>query len=320
MSEARWRRQDRDRLQCSGSRHGEVAEWQTRTVQVRVPERAWGFNSPLPHQIHEGSASCGALASSRARCPVRRCTRMLRWFPAADGPGVACECRVGDRVGRSDRLRGGPALRRRSGSTSSASTTTCGRSSSAPRRPPRGTSSADRASSASAYTAPRRRTSATGTRWPSIFKRYGRDIAVVIHTAAQPSHDWAVRDPFTDFDVNAGGTLNVLQNVREHCIEAPFIHCSTNKVYGDRPNCCRWSSRRPAGRSSRGTRTSSGITRGHVDRRLPALGLRRLQGRRGRDGAGVRPLLRHEDRLLPGRHADRPGALAPPSCTASSAT
>ncbi|MFC6019217.1 NAD-dependent epimerase/dehydratase family protein [Plantactinospora solaniradicis] len=69
-----------------------------------------------------------------------------------------------------------------------------------------------------------------------IFRRYGRDIAVVIHTAAQPSHDWALRDPFTDFDVNAGGTLNVLQNVREHCIEAPVIHCSTNKVYGDRPN------------------------------------------------------------------------------------
>jgi CDP-paratose 2-epimerase len=69
-----------------------------------------------------------------------------------------------------------------------------------------------------------------------IFRRYGRDIAVVIHTAAQPSHDWAVRDPFTDFDVNATGTLNVLQNVREHCVEAPFIHCSTNKVYGDRPN------------------------------------------------------------------------------------
>jgi CDP-paratose 2-epimerase len=70
----------------------------------------------------------------------------------------------------------------------------------------------------------------------AIFKKYGQDIAVVIHTAAQPSHDWALRDPFTDFDVNAGGTLNVLQNVREHCIDAPVIHCSTNKVYGDRPN------------------------------------------------------------------------------------
>jgi CDP-paratose 2-epimerase len=69
-----------------------------------------------------------------------------------------------------------------------------------------------------------------------IFRHYGRDITVVIHTAAQPSHDWAVRDPFTDFDVNAAGTLNVLQNVREHCIEAAVIHCSTNKVYGDTPN------------------------------------------------------------------------------------
>ncbi|MEO3746799.1 NAD-dependent epimerase/dehydratase family protein [Plantactinospora sp. B5E13] len=70
----------------------------------------------------------------------------------------------------------------------------------------------------------------------AIFRRYGRDIAVVVHTAAQPSHDWAVRDPYTDFDVNAGGTLNVLQNVREHCVDTPVIHCSTNKVYGDRPN------------------------------------------------------------------------------------
>lgn len=70
----------------------------------------------------------------------------------------------------------------------------------------------------------------------ALFRRYGRDVVVVIHTAAQPSHDWAVRDPFTDFDVNAAGTLNVLQNVREHCIDAAVIHCSTNKVYGDRPN------------------------------------------------------------------------------------
>ena len=69
-----------------------------------------------------------------------------------------------------------------------------------------------------------------------IFRRYGNAIALVIHTAAQPSHDWAVRDPYTDFDINAVGTLNVLQNVREHCIDAPVIHCSTNKVYGDRPN------------------------------------------------------------------------------------
>jgi len=73
-------------------------------------------------------------------------------------------------------------------------------------------------------------------RLAGIFKKYAGDLAVVIHTAAQPSHDWALRDPFTDFDVNATGTLNLLQNVREHCIDVPFIHCSTNKVYGDRPN------------------------------------------------------------------------------------
>lgn len=69
-----------------------------------------------------------------------------------------------------------------------------------------------------------------------IFKKYGRDVAVVIHAAAQPSHDWAATEPYTDFDVNAVGTLNVLENTRAHCPEAAFIHCSTNKVYGDRPN------------------------------------------------------------------------------------
>ncbi len=69
-----------------------------------------------------------------------------------------------------------------------------------------------------------------------VFKKYGADIAVVIHTAAQPSHDWAAKEPYTDFDVNAVGTLNMLENTRMHAIDAPFIHCSTNKVYGDRPN------------------------------------------------------------------------------------
>lgn len=73
-------------------------------------------------------------------------------------------------------------------------------------------------------------------RLAEIFRRYGRDIAVVIHTAAQPSHDWAVKEPFTDFDVNAVGTLNVIENTRQYAVDAPFIQCSTNKVYGDRPN------------------------------------------------------------------------------------
>jgi CDP-paratose 2-epimerase len=69
-----------------------------------------------------------------------------------------------------------------------------------------------------------------------VFARYAADIGLVVHTAAQPSHDWAAGDPFTDFDVNAVGTLNLLQAARLHSGMAPFIFTSTNKVYGDRPN------------------------------------------------------------------------------------
>jgi CDP-paratose 2-epimerase len=64
----------------------------------------------------------------------------------------------------------------------------------------------------------------------------GHDVALVIHTAAQPSHDWAAREPQTDFTVNANGTLNLLEAARRHCADAPFVFCSTNKVYGDTPN------------------------------------------------------------------------------------
>ena len=70
----------------------------------------------------------------------------------------------------------------------------------------------------------------------ALFAEYGSDIVLVIHTAAQPSHDWAAREPFTDFDVNAVGTLNVLEATRRHCPDATFIFTSTNKVYGDTPN------------------------------------------------------------------------------------
>jgi CDP-paratose 2-epimerase len=59
---------------------------------------------------------------------------------------------------------------------------------------------------------------------------------VIVHTAAQPSHDKAAQIPFDDFDTNAGGTLNLLEAARQYCPEAPFIHMSTNKVYGDAPN------------------------------------------------------------------------------------
>ncbi len=69
-----------------------------------------------------------------------------------------------------------------------------------------------------------------------IFKRYKKKIKAVIHTAAQPSHDWAAKEPFTDFDVNANGTLNLLEALRKYCPNASFVFTSTNKVYGDTPN------------------------------------------------------------------------------------
>lgn len=87
--------------------------------------------------------------------------------------------------------------------------------------------------------------------YPDLFKLYNADIRdqeaiakifkkhqfdLIIHTAAQPSHDWAVKEPFTDFTVNANGTLVLLENFRQFCPEASFIFTSTNKVYGDAPN------------------------------------------------------------------------------------
>jgi CDP-paratose 2-epimerase len=69
-----------------------------------------------------------------------------------------------------------------------------------------------------------------------LFSRHGRQIELVVHTAAQPSHDWAASDPQTDFTINANGTLNLLEATRMHAPDATFIFTSTNKVYGDRPN------------------------------------------------------------------------------------
>jgi CDP-paratose 2-epimerase len=68
------------------------------------------------------------------------------------------------------------------------------------------------------------------------FARFGREVSAVIHAAAQPSHDWAASDPFVDFDINAVGTLNLLEASRTHCPDAAFVFMSTNKVYGDTPN------------------------------------------------------------------------------------
>lgn len=68
----------------------------------------------------------------------------------------------------------------------------------------------------------------------AVFKQHSFDV--IIHTAAQPSHDWAVKEPLTDFDVNARATLILLENFRQHSPRATFIFTSTNKVYGDHPN------------------------------------------------------------------------------------
>jgi CDP-paratose 2-epimerase len=69
-----------------------------------------------------------------------------------------------------------------------------------------------------------------------LMRKYHKDTALIVHTAAQPSHDWAAKEPMTDFTVNALGTLVLLEALRKYCPKAAFIFTSTNKVYGDRPN------------------------------------------------------------------------------------
>ena len=72
-----------------------------------------------------------------------------------------------------------------------------------------------------------------------IFKNNKNKIKCIIHAAAQPSHDWAAKDPFTDFSINSQATLNLLELTKKFCPKATFIFVSTNKVYGDRPNSLR---------------------------------------------------------------------------------
>jgi len=69
-----------------------------------------------------------------------------------------------------------------------------------------------------------------------VLKKYAKQTKAIIHTAAQPSHDWAAKKPFIDFNVNALGTLNLLEGFRKYCPETSFLFTSTNKVYGDTPN------------------------------------------------------------------------------------
>ena len=131
---------------------------------------------------------------------------------------------------------------------------------------------------------------------------------LVVHAAAQPSHDLAASRPFEDFDVNAGGTLNILEAIRRHAPDAVYVHLSTNKVYGDAPN------EHPAARArdALGLRRS-GIRQRHrrdvPHRSVEALAVRRVEGGGRHDGAGVRPLLRPEVLLPARRLPDRAGAL-----------
>lgn len=93
----------------------------------------------------------------------------------------------------------------------------------------------------------------------ALFGRLGPAVKVVIHTAAQPSHDWAARDKHTDFQVNAVGALNLIEAARRHCTEAVFIFTSTNKVYGNTPTACRWWGWNPATKSIAHTHYHVGI-------------------------------------------------------------
>ena len=69
-----------------------------------------------------------------------------------------------------------------------------------------------------------------------IFKKFTKDISIIIHCAAQPSHDYGKNYPKLDFEVNASGTLNMLELTKIYCPNTTFIFMSTNKVYGDNPN------------------------------------------------------------------------------------
>lgn len=74
------------------------------------------------------------------------------------------------------------------------------------------------------------------SRLKKIFSKYKTNIKLIIHAAAQPSHDWAKNKPFIDFEINAKGTLNLLQLTKLYCRKSPFIFMSTNKIYGNNPN------------------------------------------------------------------------------------
>ena len=141
----------------------------------------------------------------------------------------------------------------------------------------------------------------------------------IVHAAAQPSHDLAASRPFDDFDVNAVGTLNMLEARAGIVPERRLrLHVAPTRSTATRPTNCRSRSSRPAGSTpGRGLR---GIREDFRIDRSQAFDFRRVEGRGRRDGAGVRPLLRHEDMLSSAAAASPAPATRASSCTASSAT
>ena len=165
-------------------------------------------------------------------------------------------------------------------------------------------------------------TSATGTASLGAVRRHGREIALVVHCAAQPSHDWAASEPFTDFDVNAGGTLNLLEATRAaRPRRGVHLHCRRTRSTATRPNAlplveletrCEIDPAHPYARRHR---------RGHVDR--PA----RLHSVFGASKVAADVMVQEYGRyfglrtaVLPRRHAHRARSTPAPSCTASSPT
>ena len=185
------------------------------------------------------SSSPRTIVSSPPRWRPRTSASNVTVGSGSAMPGIIArrgQRRSHHRLGRADRLRGGAVLRRSGPATSSGSTTTCARTSSAPTA---STAAGARAAASASWAryAPRR------PRHPRPRRR-----ARAVRAAAAPRSRWSStapasrrttgprREPFTDFDVNAGGTLNLLEATRLHAPDAPFIFMSTNKVYGDAPN------------------------------------------------------------------------------------
>ena len=133
----------------------------------------------------------------------------------------------------------------------------------------------------------------------SLFAEYRAGLELIVHTAAQPSHDWAASEPRTDFTINANGTLNLLEATRRHSPDATFVFASTNKVYGDRPNTLPFVELETRLELPDDHEYYAGIPTTYLDRPVAAFALRRVEGGRRPARPGVRALLRHAHGVLP---------------------